>query len=103
VNFPFGKAHTHYRRLNAALNNAKNKFNKNTKRANPGASVGSTDVNITDVNKWAFFSRSRTLSQRVRDPLHATNPYDRLAAVWAEQLLGHEYPFNTTFYRSSLY
>ena len=64
--------------------------------------MGSTDVDLTNVNEWVISSSSRALSQQVRDPLHATNPYDRLAAVWAEQPLGHEHPLNTTLDRSSL-
>jgi hypothetical protein len=75
------------------IDKRKREYNKNKKRANPGTSVGSTDVDLTDVNEWVISSSSRALSQRVRDPLHAINPYDRLAAKWAEQPLGQEHPF----------
>ena len=65
--------------------------------------MGSTEVDLTDVNDWALSSAgSRGLAQRIRDPLHATEPYGRLAAIWAEQPVGHTHPFNTTLDRSSL-
>ena len=80
----------------------KKNFHKTNKRANPGASAGSTDVDLTDVNEWVLSSSPRAPAERVRDPLHSTNPYDRLAALWAEQPVGQTHPFNTTIDRSSL-
>ena len=43
--------------------------------------MGSTDENLGDLNDCVPSSVGpRGLAQRVRDPLHATVPYDRLAA-----------------------
>ena len=59
----------------------KKEYTNNKKRSTPGASEGSTEVDLTDVSEWALSSSSRALTQRVRDPLHALNPYDNLAAT----------------------
>jgi hypothetical protein len=46
----------------------KKNFHKTNKRANPGASAGSTDVDLTNVNEWALSSSTRATAERVRDP-----------------------------------
>jgi hypothetical protein len=84
------------------LSAQKKSFQKTNKRANPGASAGSTDVDLTDVNEWVLSSSPRAPAERVRDPLHSTNPYERLAAMWAEQPVGQTHPFGTTIDRSTL-
>ena len=83
------------------LDKGKREYNKN-KRANPGASAGATEVDLSDVNEWVLSSSSRALTERVRDPLHALNPHDRLSATWAEQPFGHEHVFKNVIDRSTL-
>ena len=83
------------------LDKGKRAYNKN-KRANPGASAGATEVDLSDVNEWVLSSSSRALTDRFRDPLHALNPLDRLSATWAEQPLGHAHVFDNVIDRSTL-
>jgi hypothetical protein len=40
----------------------KKKYNKNKKRANLGAPMGFTEMDLTDVNEWVISSSSRALS-----------------------------------------
>jgi hypothetical protein len=80
----------------------KKEYTKNKKRATPGASEGSTEVDLTDVNEWSLSSSSRALTQRVRDPLYALNTCDNLAATWAEQPLQQVHSFSQTVDRSTL-
>ena len=50
------------------------------KRQSAGDQAGSSELNLANVEEWVLLSAGqRTAQQRVRDPLHAMNPYDRLS------------------------
>jgi hypothetical protein len=68
-------------------------------RARPCHQWTSVDLDDGD-NNWVICSAgSRGLTQLVRDRM---DPYDRLAAIWAESPLGHAHHFRTTIDRSTL-
>ena len=83
-----------------AINTQKRAHNK---RQSAGASAGSTEPDLSNVEEWSLSSAGpRTATQRVRDPLSAMNIYDRLSCMWASQPMGTQHPFNRVVDRSTL-
>ena len=73
------------------------------KRQSVGDQAGSSELDLTNVEEWVLLSAGpRTAQQRVRDPLQAMNPYDRLSCMWASQPLNQQHPFNKVVDRSTL-
>jgi hypothetical protein len=73
------------------------------KRQSAGDQAGSSEPNLTNVEEWVLLSAGpRTAQQRVRDPLHAMNPYDRLSCMWASQPMSKQHPFITVVDLSTL-
>ena len=64
------------------------------KRQSAGDQAGSSEPNLTNVEEWVLLSAGpRTAQQRVRDPFHAMNPYDRLSCMWGLSAYERTTPF----------